>query len=135
MLKQRSFWGWFFLTILTCGIYGLYWVYITTKSVNQLAQGDNRDFSPVLAVVLYIVTCGIYPIIWYYTQGERLKDTGTRMGVQVQDSGVTYLLWILVGSLLCGLGPLIATAKFLKNYNNLVIAYNARVANGGQVQG
>lgn len=89
MLKQRSFWGWFFLTIITCGIYGLYWVYITTKSVNQLAQGDNRDFSPVLAVVLYIVTCGIYPIIWYYTQGERLKDTGTRMGVQVQDSGVT----------------------------------------------
>ena len=56
MLKQRSFWGWFFLTIITCGIYGLYWVYITTKSVNQLAQGDNRDFSPVLAVVLYIVT-------------------------------------------------------------------------------
>lgn len=50
LLKQRSFWGWFFLTIITCGIYGLYWVYITTKSVNQLAQGDNRDFSPVLAV-------------------------------------------------------------------------------------
>ena len=99
MLKQRSFWGWFFLTIITCGIYGLYWVYVTTKSVNQLAQGDNRDFNPALALVLYIVTCGIYPIIWYYTQGERLKDTGTRMGVQVQESGVTYLLWMLVGAL------------------------------------
>ena len=133
MLKQRTFWGWFFLTIITFGIYGLYWVYVTTQSINQLARGDNRDFSPALAVVLYIVTCGIYPIIWYYTQGERLKDSGTRMGVQVTDSGLTYLLWSLVGALLCGLGPLIATYKFIKNYNNLVVAYNARVANGTPV--
>ena len=51
----------------------------------------------------------------------------------VQESGVTYLLWILVGSLLFGLGPLIATYKFIKNYNNLVVAYNARVAGGTPV--
>ncbi len=36
IVKKRSLLGMFFLTILTCGIYFLYWVYKTKHEINDM---------------------------------------------------------------------------------------------------
>ncbi len=127
MLKQRSFWGYVGLCIITLGIYGWVYVYKMTTDINTITSSDSQETNPGLAVVLYMFTMGIYPLIWYYTQGEKMYNTGMRMGVQVKERGSSYLLWIILGAFLFGLGPLIALAKFIKNYNNLAVVYNNKV--------
>lgn len=130
MLKQRSFWGYIGLCIITLGIYGLVFVFKMTKDINTMTASESPETSPGLALVLYMFTCGIYPLIWYYQQGQKLYDTGMAKGVAVREKGSSYLLWIILGSFLIGLGPLIAIAKFIKNYNNLVVVFNNKVITG-----
>lgn len=129
MLKQRSFWGYIGLCLITFGIYGLVFVYKMTSDINTITGDEAPETSPGLALVLYMFTCGIYPLIWYYQQGQKLYNSGMAKGVAVKETGGTYLLWIIPGALLFGLGPLIALAKFIKNYNNMVVVFNNRVIN------
>ncbi|WP_051571582.1 DUF4234 domain-containing protein [Ruminiclostridium cellobioparum] len=130
MLKQRSFWGYIGLCIITFGIYGLVFVYKMTSDINTLTAAESAETSPGLALVLYMFTGGIYPLIWYYQQGQKLYDSGMAKGVAVKEKGSSYLLWIILGAFLIGLGPLIALAKFIKNYNSLVLIYNNKVVTG-----
>lgn len=46
------------LTIITCGIYGIYWFIVLTDEVNQHSGED--DTSGGIAFLLTLVTCGIY---------------------------------------------------------------------------
>lgn len=57
------------LSILTCGIYGIYWMY----TLNQYAayscpQEWNTD--GLVVILLNIITCGIYGIYWNYKMGK-----------------------------------------------------------------
>jgi len=54
-----------------------------------------------------------------------MKNAGITKGVQVNEGGLTYILWSF---LLPGIGGLVAIAKFLKNYNNLVTVSNYQTA-------
>lgn len=126
MLKTRSFWGYIGLTIITLGIYGLYWVYAMTRDINEITKADNKSTSPGLALLLWLITCGIYPIFWLYILGDRMQQSGVRMGVQVKDSGGTYILWYLLGAFIV-VGPFVAIYKLIKNYNNLAVVYNSKL--------
>ncbi len=76
------------LTIITCGIYGLWWMAKINDEMNRL----TREPEPVSGgrVVLYsIITCGIYAMYWNYKMGEkydRLK------GVENGNSSVLFLV-------------------------------------------
>lgn len=58
------------LSILTCGIWYLVWMYQAADSVNRLCDERHqpRGIDPVLAVLLSIVTCGIYSIYYFYKE-------------------------------------------------------------------
>ena len=51
------------LTIVTCGIYGVYWFIVLTDEMNRLTN-DEKNLSGLLSFVLTLVTCGIYSFIW-----------------------------------------------------------------------
>lgn len=55
------------LSIVTCGIYLICWIYVTTNDVNSYMEEEY--FNPTLAVVLSIVTCGLFTIYWFYKYG------------------------------------------------------------------
>lgn len=55
------------LSFVTCGIYLIYWVYITTNDINNYMQQEYM--SPSLATILSIVTCGLFLIYWFYKYG------------------------------------------------------------------
>ena len=77
-----------------------------------------------LCVILTIVTCGIYQLYWFYKMGNRLQANGPRYGVAIAENGSTILLWMIVGSLLCGVGTFIAWNIIIKNTNLYANLYN-----------
>ena len=83
-------------TIITCGIYGIYWFIVLTDEVNE-AAGEIQGTSGGVAFLLTIVTCGIYGIYWAYKQGEKLDRAKSMRGVPSSNSGVLYLILELIG--------------------------------------
>lgn len=58
------------LTIVTCGIYGMYWFVVLTNDMNK-ASGRTADTSGGMALLLTLLTCGIYSYYWAYKLGEK----------------------------------------------------------------
>jgi Domain of unknown function (DUF4234) len=60
--QKYNFWPWFFLSIITCGIYNIYIQYVFGKSLSEglAAEGGKSNESlSVLALVLTIFGLGI----------------------------------------------------------------------------
>ena len=127
-LKQdRNILVFIVLNIITCGIYGLYTIYSLANDVNIACREDGRTTSGLLIfILLSIVTCGIYSFYWYYSIANRISANGPRYGMTFQEDGTSILLWMILGSLLCGVGYWIAYHIIFKNMNALAAAYNNR---------
>ncbi len=122
---DRGLVSYILLTLITCGIYGYYFIYKMAHDVNVACEGDGESTSGLVAfILLSMVTCGIYAWYWYYKLGNRLSANAYRYGLTFQENGTTVLLWIIFGSLICGIGPFIAMHILIKNSNAICNAYN-----------
>ena len=65
MTENRSIALYIVLTIITCGIFGLYWLVVLNNDVNTVSREQN-PMSGGVVVLLTIVTCGIYGYYWSY---------------------------------------------------------------------
>lgn len=127
MSTNRSLLVYILLNIVTCGIYGMYFVYSIARDMNIVCAGDGKQTAGLLKFfLLNLITCNIYSWVWYYSLGNRMAATAPRYNLSFQENGTTILLWMLLGSLLCGIGPFIALHILMKNANALCGAYNAR---------
>ena len=95
-VQQRNIALCIILSIVTCGIYGLYWIYTLTEDTNRLS-GDPNATSGGVVILLSIVTCNIYMWYWMYKQGEKLDQIKTARGLSSGNSGILYLILTLVG--------------------------------------
>ncbi len=125
MIPHRSFLTVFLLSVVTCGIYWYYYMYRLTQDINQMTGDDGYYTDAAAVVLLSIITCGLYSWYWLYRQGGRLKRLADCNGVYCAETGTTYLIWAIIGSLVCGLGNLVAHYLLIKNFNNIADAYNA----------
>lgn len=64
-MKNRSVVAVILLSIFTCGIYLLYWTYVTAEDLNS-ADSNEPLMNYILAILLGWVTCGIYLLYWNY---------------------------------------------------------------------
>ena len=66
------------LSIVTCGLYNIYWNYREFQAMNELLGREEYNFG--LWFVLSLVTCGIFHIYYEYKMGSDLyailKDRG-----------------------------------------------------------
>ena len=53
------------LSIITCGIYAIYWTYVTALELNSRDRNEPLT-NYFVAILLSIITCGIYGIYWMY---------------------------------------------------------------------
>ena len=96
MIERRNNAVCIVLTLVTCGIYGIYWNVSMTNDVNTLS-GDENGTTGGMVVLLTIVTCGIFVIYWAYKQGEKLDFTKNNRGIPSSNSGVLYLILQIFG--------------------------------------
>ena len=84
------------LSIVTFGIYGLYWLYSLANDINTLTHQEQPSGFKVL--VLTIITLGFYELYWLYKAGERLSDFQTYQGEMVDSyRALVYLILGIFG--------------------------------------
>ncbi len=60
------------LTVITCGLYGLYWQYRQMETLNGWLR--RKDFSFGLWLLLSIITCGIFAIYYEYKMAKGINE-------------------------------------------------------------
>lgn len=96
MIKQRNIALCIIFSIITCGIYALYWFVCITNDAN-LESGQSDATSGGLALVLTIVTFGIYGWFWAYKMGEKIDIIKSKNGQPSGNSSILFLLLQLFG--------------------------------------
>ena len=84
------------LTIVTCGIYGLYWYFCIVNDLNT-ASGDSEAPGAGMVLLLSIITCGIYGWVWLYKAGEKVDKIRVANGEAPSNSAILYLLLAFFG--------------------------------------
>lgn len=98
MVRQRNIALAILFSIITCGIYALYWFVCLTDDTNNLAQ--EYDTSGAMALVLTIITCGIYGFYWAYKRGEKLDRANQAKGFPASNSGILYVILYIFGGII-----------------------------------
>ena len=60
------------LTIVTCGLFNLYWNYKQMQACNHML--GRQEFSFGLWFLLTIITCGIYHVFYQYKMGMAIVE-------------------------------------------------------------
>lgn len=95
-MRERSIAVSIVLSIVTCGIYGIYWFVVLTDDA-RMESGDNNTPSGGMAFLLTLVTCGIYGFYWAYKTGKTIAAAESKNGIPAEDNSVLYLILQLVG--------------------------------------
>ena len=64
-MTKREVMSVIFLSIFTCGIYAIYWYYVTAEELNRVEPNEPIT-NYILAIVFGIFSCGLYLIYWHY---------------------------------------------------------------------
>lgn len=94
MVQNRNIAMCVILSFVTCGIYGLIWLYQMTNDLNTVSRDPNGT-SGGLVILLSIVTCGLYGWYWMYKAGQQLDAANG----QQSSNSIIYLILTI-----CGLG-------------------------------
>ena len=96
MVERREIATAIILTIVTCGIYGIYWFIKLNDEINYL-NGDTNDTSGGMAFLFSIITCGIYMFYWMYKMGDKLDSVSAKKGMPAQSRGILYIILSIFG--------------------------------------
>jgi hypothetical protein len=81
------------LTLITCGIYGLFWQANQMSAVNALLKEQKYSFLKWL--VLTIITCGIYYIYYEYEMGQDIYELQVKNGIVAPNANLSVMSLIL----------------------------------------
>lgn len=95
-MRERNIAVSIILTIVTCGIYGIYWFVVLTDEA-KIASKDETAPSGGITLLLNIVTCGIYGIYWAYKMGKTLMSAKETNGMTAEDNSVLYIILQIFG--------------------------------------
>lgn len=92
-LNKRSIIVCILLSIITLGIYGIYWTYLLVKNT-RLLQNDDRSCVGEMLCLLFVP---FYYLYWWYTRGEVVKKSLNEYGYTSTGSGIAYLILGIFG--------------------------------------
>lgn len=127
---ERSFTAYFFLNLLTLGIYGLVQVCHMSEEINLIASKHDGKHTMNYLWIFFLLapfTFYIAPIVWYHRFSNRVGDELRRRGVNTDFGAGTWWLWVVLGSLIT-IGPFVYVYKRIHAMNTLNSLYNAEQA-------
>lgn len=96
MVQQRNIALCIVFSIITCGIYGIYWYVKLTDEANSVAT-QNQTASGGMAFLFTLITCGIYSWYWMYKQGAKIDEAKAARGQASSNTGILYLILAILG--------------------------------------
>ena len=88
-VTQRSIATSILLSLLTCGIYGLFWFYSLLSDLYRLTNQDGKAGIDILFIIL---TGGIYGIYLNYAMGKMLYVVRNQGNLPEKDDSALFLL-------------------------------------------
>ena len=82
-IEERNIVVYLLLTLVTCGIFGIYWMIVILKDI---ATTSGEDINPWMVILLSIITCGIYGIYFSYQMGKYMVKAGENYNVKIEDN-------------------------------------------------
>ena len=94
VVKEKSIGLCVVLSLVTCGIYGIYWLYTIAHDLNDLCESQNQEkgAEPGLVVVLGIVTCGIYSLYYLWKAGKMVSSLTRSNGHHPSDDSIVLMV-------------------------------------------
>lgn len=124
MKENRSLLVLVLLSIITFGLYSLFFWHAYARDMNIVCAGDGRKTSGIIAQVVFsILTLGIYNLIWIYSAGDRIFYNCTKRNIPNTTSGGSVLLWYVLGSFIF-VGPFVGLYQLISGLNQLCVDYN-----------
>lgn len=125
---NRSLGKYFWLSLITFGIYGLVIMSGISSDINIVAGRYDGKKTMHYCLVFFLfswLTLGILPLIWYTKLSNRIGAELRRRGIAYSFSAKHFWLWNILGScIICG--PFIYIHKLLTSMNLLCADYNVR---------
>ena len=129
MLKtNRGLAKYFFLSILTFGIYGLVVMSSISRNINVIAtkhDGKKTHHYLLMSWVFTPLTLGISQLTWYTKISNRIGKDLDRREINYSFGAGSFWGWCILGSLIF-VGPFIYFHKLFKAMNLLSKDYNIR---------
>ena len=94
-MKYRSVGMCVVLSIITCGIYGIYWYYCLNEDINEVTGRPGT--SGGMVILFTLLSCGIYSIYWCYKMGEKLDAARAEQGTPTGSLSILYLVLSIFG--------------------------------------
>ncbi len=85
-----------FLTLITCGIYGLYWLYVIASSFEKENLNSDLSVSPGLFVFISIITCGVFTLFAYYKWGVLAPELLKKYNIPCDSNRVLLYLFLFL---------------------------------------
>jgi len=89
-IKNRNIVTCILLTLVTCGIYGIYWIIMMTKEA--VSVKDAAD-SAILEIVLML----FLPFVGLYMVEKKFAEGCAEKGIEHKENAILYLVLGLVG--------------------------------------
>ena len=86
MIQYRNMWKQVLLFVVTLGIYGIYWFYVTSK---EMVAYKKLDGSPGLWTVLFLVPVANLYSYWKYSKAIEAVTDGKYQAILI------FILWIV----------------------------------------
>ena len=130
ILKYRTKRGlakYFFLSLITFGIYGLVVMSHISEEINYVARRDGRHTMHYCLIFFIFswLTLGIVPLVWYHRLSNRIGNELVQRHLNYYFDASDYWLWNIVGRLII-VGPFIYIHKLMHAMNILNADYNAK---------
>ena len=124
---ERSFIKFVLLSIVTLGIYEIWYQHHLTKDINELCKEDGKKNEGILLYfLLTLVTCGLFPIFWWYKAADRLSRAGVRESVSLDISGGRVLAVTVLSYITFGVLFLYTHYMVMSAVNDLATNYNSK---------
>ena len=101
------------LSIVTCGIYTLFWYYTIMDDLNKSL--NRQVVNPVAMLLLSMFCCPLLIYYILYKVDKGLGELGQTEGTAYKEN---FTMWIIL-TVLCGIGGLVAMAQITDGYNAL----------------
>lgn len=94
MLKNRNMVLFIVLMFCTCGLYGLYWLYVTAGELEEQGKAGGQSAMVILIISLFLPWVGY--LLFGISANDNLNNIKAQKGMETTDNKVLYIILAIV---------------------------------------
>ena len=126
MKTDRDLLMFILLSIVTFGIYSIYFFSVISTDINLIASRWDGRKTMHFCLLIFLVeplTLGIGGFVWFHNLSNRIGGELRRRGIDYSFDATNFWLWNVLGSLII-IGPFVYLYQLCKALNLLSSHYN-----------